>query len=287
MLLELALQPLEQGEGVGGRAGEAADHLPSPSRRTLRALGLITVWPSETWPSPGDHRLPVLAHRQDRRPVPAFHRVPGARPRGNRARRGRHRRRGAARARASGHFLLPDARAGRRRRERGAAPAGARRRARHLRHRSRHAKRRSAALVRSGRGFGLGVRRSGGGARLPAGAGARCELRHVLLGRSLGAQPDDQPQPPHRRACAWRRPRRSAPCRSRAACRTPRSGSCAPCGSAWAGRSSTPPATPAPWRSSPSAPGHDAINVEAANAGMLAASNRCTKARSRSACSSA
>ena len=26
MLLQLALEPLEQGEGVGGRAGEAADH---------------------------------------------------------------------------------------------------------------------------------------------------------------------------------------------------------------------------------------------------------------------
>jgi hypothetical protein len=53
ILLELGLQPLEQGEGVGGGAGEAGDHLAAlPSRRTLRALPLTMVWPIETWPSP-------------------------------------------------------------------------------------------------------------------------------------------------------------------------------------------------------------------------------------------
>jgi hypothetical protein len=42
--------------------------LPSPSRRTLRALGFITVWPIETWPSPAMMTLPFL--RTERMVVP-------------------------------------------------------------------------------------------------------------------------------------------------------------------------------------------------------------------------
>jgi hypothetical protein len=46
--LQLGLQPLEQGEGVGGRAGKAADDRTVVQGRTLRALGFITVWPIDT-----------------------------------------------------------------------------------------------------------------------------------------------------------------------------------------------------------------------------------------------
>ena len=73
ILLELPFQPLEQGEGVGGRAGEAADDLPSsPMRRTFFALGFITVLPIDTWPSPAMTVLPPFLTPEDRRSVPIF-----------------------------------------------------------------------------------------------------------------------------------------------------------------------------------------------------------------------
>jgi hypothetical protein len=47
VLVELGLEALEQGEGVGGRA-----------RRTLRAVALTTMLPRVTWPSPPSATTP-------------------------------------------------------------------------------------------------------------------------------------------------------------------------------------------------------------------------------------
>ena len=59
--LELGLQPLEQGEGVGGRPRRSrAITLPLPTRRTFLALPLMMVWPRVTWPSPAITTLPPL-----------------------------------------------------------------------------------------------------------------------------------------------------------------------------------------------------------------------------------
>src|SRR6185437_10554046 len=68
--LELALQPLEQGEGVGGRSGEAGDDIacadaPHLARRTFDdglAEGDLAV--------AGDHHLAALADGQNRGAVP-------------------------------------------------------------------------------------------------------------------------------------------------------------------------------------------------------------------------
>ena len=69
MLLQLALQPLEEGEGIGRGAREARDNAPpSPRRRTLRAFALMTVCPSVTWPSPATTTAPSL--RTERIVVP-------------------------------------------------------------------------------------------------------------------------------------------------------------------------------------------------------------------------
>jgi len=75
ILLELRLQPLEQREGVGGRAREAADHVarsfpPFASRRTLRALALTMVWPIETLAVRRQWPRSALADRQDGGAVP-------------------------------------------------------------------------------------------------------------------------------------------------------------------------------------------------------------------------
>ena len=51
-VLELGLEALQQGEGVGGGAGEADSTLPSCSRRILWASLFMTTLPSVTWPSP-------------------------------------------------------------------------------------------------------------------------------------------------------------------------------------------------------------------------------------------
>jgi len=48
---ELLLEAFEQGEGVGGGAGEAGEDLPPPMRRILMASCLATTLPSVTWPS--------------------------------------------------------------------------------------------------------------------------------------------------------------------------------------------------------------------------------------------
>ena len=52
VLLELGLEALEQGEGVGGRAGEAGQHLVVVQAAHLARVALTTMLPSVTWPSP-------------------------------------------------------------------------------------------------------------------------------------------------------------------------------------------------------------------------------------------
>ena len=53
VLLELGLEALEQGEGVGGGAGEAGQHLVVVERAAPCArVPLTTMLPSVTWPSP-------------------------------------------------------------------------------------------------------------------------------------------------------------------------------------------------------------------------------------------
>ena len=59
ILFELGLQPLEQREGVGGGAGETRrSHRPCPACGPSCAFALMTVWPSETWPSPATTTRP-------------------------------------------------------------------------------------------------------------------------------------------------------------------------------------------------------------------------------------
>jgi hypothetical protein len=55
---QFLFKPLEQGEGVGGAPANPPTTLPSPSRRTFLALGLMTVLPRLTWPSPAMTVLP-------------------------------------------------------------------------------------------------------------------------------------------------------------------------------------------------------------------------------------
>src|SRR5205085_8718214 len=60
--------------GVGGRAGEAADHLAAlTDPADLLRIGLDHRRLQRDLPVAGDHRLAVLAHADDRRAVPHFH----------------------------------------------------------------------------------------------------------------------------------------------------------------------------------------------------------------------
>ena len=70
MLFELALEPLEQVKASSVALPRIpAITLPSPSRRTLRALGLITST-GATLPVARDHRTCVLANSTIGRAVP-------------------------------------------------------------------------------------------------------------------------------------------------------------------------------------------------------------------------
>ena len=66
ILLELGLQPLEQGEGVGGRAGEAADHLALGEAAHLRGIALDDGLAEADLPVAADHDPAALADHQDR-----------------------------------------------------------------------------------------------------------------------------------------------------------------------------------------------------------------------------
>ena len=71
ILLELLFEPLEQGEGVGGGAGEAADHLVADEAPDLAGIVLHHRVADRNLAVAGDHHLVALADRDDGRAVPA------------------------------------------------------------------------------------------------------------------------------------------------------------------------------------------------------------------------
>src|SRR5262249_53271077 len=70
ILLELAFEPLEQGKGVGGGAGEAADDVALAKLADLLGVGLDDGLADRDLAVAADHHLAALADRQDRRAVP-------------------------------------------------------------------------------------------------------------------------------------------------------------------------------------------------------------------------
>ena len=73
ILLELAFEPLEQGEGVGGRAGEAADDLALfADAADLLRVGLHHRIAHRHLAVAGNDGLAALLDAEDRRSVPTF-----------------------------------------------------------------------------------------------------------------------------------------------------------------------------------------------------------------------
>ena len=70
ILLELGFEPLEQREGVGGRAGEAGDHVALAEPAHLLGVVLDDGLADRHLAVAGDHDLAALADGQDRRAVP-------------------------------------------------------------------------------------------------------------------------------------------------------------------------------------------------------------------------
>ena len=71
ILLELGLQPLEQGEGVGRRAGEAGDHLALAEPAHLAGVALHDGLAEADLAVAADHHAPALADHEDGGGVPA------------------------------------------------------------------------------------------------------------------------------------------------------------------------------------------------------------------------
>jgi hypothetical protein len=70
ILLELALQPLEQGESIRGGAGEAADDIALAEFADLFGVGLDDGLADRDLPIAADHHFAALANRQNRGAVP-------------------------------------------------------------------------------------------------------------------------------------------------------------------------------------------------------------------------
>ena len=68
--LELGLQPLEQGEGVGGGAGEAGDDIAAADAAHLLGVALDDGLAEGDLAVAGDHHLAALADGEDGRAVP-------------------------------------------------------------------------------------------------------------------------------------------------------------------------------------------------------------------------
>ena len=71
MALQLGLEPLEQGEGVGRRAGEARDDLAVADAPDLLGVALDDGLAHRHLAVAGHHDLAVLANREDGRGMPA------------------------------------------------------------------------------------------------------------------------------------------------------------------------------------------------------------------------
>src|SRR3546814_8988527 len=71
MSLQLGLQPLEHGEGVGRGPGKAADHRSVAQPAHLAGIGLYHRLPQRDLSVARHHHLSVLAHRKNGRAVPA------------------------------------------------------------------------------------------------------------------------------------------------------------------------------------------------------------------------
>jgi hypothetical protein len=70
ILLQLGLQPLEQGERVGRRTGKPADDVAAPDRAHLAGVALDDGRTEADLPISGDHHLVALAHGQNGGAVP-------------------------------------------------------------------------------------------------------------------------------------------------------------------------------------------------------------------------
>ena len=70
VLLELGLEPLEEGEGVGGGAGETGDHVALADAAHLLALPLMTVVAQGDLAVAGSPHLLALADAEDGGAVP-------------------------------------------------------------------------------------------------------------------------------------------------------------------------------------------------------------------------
>src|SRR5262249_21882075 len=77
ILLELGLEPLEQREGVGGRAREPADHVALGEPPHLARIGLDDGLADRDLPVAADRHGAALADRQDRGAVPGVGRIGG------------------------------------------------------------------------------------------------------------------------------------------------------------------------------------------------------------------
>ena len=71
ILLELGFEPLQQGEGVGGGAGEAGNHVALAEAAHLLGVALHDGLAEADLAVAGDHDLAALAHGHDRRGVHA------------------------------------------------------------------------------------------------------------------------------------------------------------------------------------------------------------------------
>ena len=72
ILLELRLEPLQQRKGVGGRAGEAGDHVALGELSDFAGVVLHHGLADADLPVAGHHDLAALAHGDDGRPVPGW-----------------------------------------------------------------------------------------------------------------------------------------------------------------------------------------------------------------------
>ena len=69
--LELAFEALEQGEGVGGAAGESREHLAAVQAAHFARVAFHDGLPERDLPVAADRYAAIAAYRQDRRAVNA------------------------------------------------------------------------------------------------------------------------------------------------------------------------------------------------------------------------